>query len=306
MSPPSSRGRPPNPLERFTAGGWSRGLLRLALGLVLVALVLRFAGGDSWRHLEHPGLLPLIATGALIHVVQRMARIRKWQLMIAPTSLMQRSFSYLLRIQLIGMVANLALPVSEAVKVWAVSRNAADARLSAKSIVLDLCLHTSLIGLVGVTAAALAGSRVRIIWAVSLTMLAAPLTVLAVARRWPLARPESGGIADVAPTLWGFAMVETICQVSIYAIAFGALGVPVEPLELLALAPVLYIVDLLNFTPSGLGLREALFAGVLQGIVQGSSDIGVAAGLLISSMLLLATLGGGGLALLIPAPTEHH
>ena len=67
----------------------------------------------------------------------------------------------------------------------------------------------------------------------------------------------------------------------------------------MALSPVLYIVDLLNFTPSGLGLREALFAAVMQVMPNASADVGVAAGLVLSSMLLLATLGGGGLSLLL-------
>ena len=67
---------------------------------------------------------------------------------------------------------------------------------------------------------------------------------------------------------------------------------------LIALAPVLYLADLLNFTPSGLGLREALFAGLSLWVPTITSEIGVAAGLVISSCLLLATLVGGGGALL--------
>lgn len=298
MSAPSSPGRPRNPLEAFTSGGWFKGLLRLALGVALVTVVLTVAGGDSWQHLRHPKLLPLIALGALVHLVQRVARIRKWQQMLVPTEVMQRSFGYLLRVQLIGMVANLLLPVSEAVKVWAVSNNRDDARVATQSIVIDMSMHTCLIGVVGVVSAVAANWWEPALWVVSLTMLLLPLLVIGVARRWP----QATAIVDDAPRLWLLALVETACQVSIYAIAFNAIGVPITTVQLLALAPVLYIVDLLNFTPSGLGLREALFGGVLQVMPNVSADVGIAAALVISSMLLLATLVGGGLALVFPSP----
>jgi uncharacterized membrane protein YbhN (UPF0104 family) len=163
-------------------------------------------------------------------------------------------------------------------------------------------MHTALIGLLGIVCASIARWMEPAVWAVSLTMFIGPLVVIAVARRWPAPPAGAGPIVDAAPRLWGLATIETVCQVSIYAVAFTAIGVPMPLLQLLALAPVLYIVDLLNFTPSGLGLREALFAGVLAVMPNVSSDIGVAAALMISSMLLLATLVGGGLALLIPAP----
>lgn len=302
---PSPPDRPPNPLERFTSGGWIKGVARLALGVALVAAVLHFVGGDSWHHLDDPALLPLVAAGALIHLCQRLARIRKWQLMLAPTSVIKRRYAYLLRIQLIGMVANLVLPVSEAVKVWAVSKNRDDVKVSAKSIVLDMAIHTAQIGLVGVVAGAIAGWFEPAMWAVSITMLVAPLVAIGVLRHYPRPPPESGTISDVAPVVWGLAGVETCCQVGIYAIAFTAIGVHATLLQVLALAPVLYVVDLLNFTPSGLGLREALFAAVMSVLPGATPDIGVAAGLLISSMLLLATLVGGGLALLLPAP-QHE
>lgn len=300
MSAPPSTERPQNPLERFTSGGWLKGLLRFGLGVALVGVVLSFAGRDSWQHLDDPALLPMVGLGALVHLCQRAARTRKWQLMLAPTSVEQRHFRYLLRIQLIGMVANLALPVSEALKVWAVSKSKSQTKVAAKSIVVDLATHTALIGAVGIGAALVARWWEPAIWAVSLTMLLLPIVAIAIARRWPAYPTDSGRIVDLRLDVWGLAAIETACQASVYAIAFTAIGVRVELLQVLALAPVLYIVDLLNFTPSGLGLREALFAAVLEVMPDASADIGVATGLLISSMLLLATLVGGGFALLFP------
>lgn len=300
MSAPPETERPQNPLERFTSGGWLKGLLRLGLGVLLVGAVLSFTGRDSWQHLDDPALVPMVGLGALVHLVQRVARTRKWQLMLAPTHVEQRPFRYLLRIQLIGMVANLALPVSEALKVWAVSKSKSQTTIAAKSIVVDLATHTALIGAVGLVAAAVASWWEPAIWAVSAVMLLVPIAVMALARRWPAPLPGSGRIVDLRADVWALAAVETACQASVYAIAFTAIGVRVELLEVLALAPVLYIVDLLNFTPSGLGLREALFAAVLEVMPGASADIGVATGLLISSMLLLATLVGGGFALVFP------
>src|SRR5690606_235695 len=129
---------------------------------------------------------------------QRAARIKKWQLMIAPTSVEQHPYSFLLRIQLIGMVANLAVPVSEAVKVWAVARNKAEVKIAVKSIVVDMALHTGLVGLTGAVAALLAAWWTPAIWAASLAMLFGALIVIGVSQWWP----ESERIADRAPAVW--------------------------------------------------------------------------------------------------------
>ena len=187
-----------NPLDRLTSGGWAKGLLRLSVGVVLVVVVLRFAGGDSWRHLRNPALIPLIVGGALIHLAQRCARVRKWQLMLVPSGVIQRPFSYLLRIQLIGMVANLALPVSEAVKVWAVSKDRIDARIGATSIVIDMAMHTALVGMIGIVSLLASGWWEPALWAVAAVMTLAPLAVIGVALRWP----AHGAIAVGAPLLW--------------------------------------------------------------------------------------------------------
>jgi hypothetical protein len=278
------------------------GALRVALGAALVGGVLWFAGTDSLRHLGDPALFPVIGAGAAIHLVQRGFRLRKWQLMIAPSGLVQRSFRYLVRIQLIGMVANLALPVSDALKVWAVSRDKRDLALGAKSIVMEMSLHSSAVGVAGAVAALAAGWWERALWGAIAVMALVPLGVVALAQR--LRRPAGVVRAATLPVL-ALNALETGCQLAIYALAFGALDVGVDPLRVLALAPVLYLVDLINFTPSGLGLREALFAGVLAVMPNGDAQTGVAIGLLISTMLLLATLVGGGVALALPRHAER-
>jgi uncharacterized membrane protein YbhN (UPF0104 family) len=286
-----------NPLDRFTSGGWLMSALRIAAGAALVAAVLWIAGPSSLRHLEDPSLLPLIGAGAAIHLMQRSFRVRKWQLMIAPSSLHQRSFRYLMRIQFIGMLANLALPVSDALKVWAVSRAKRDVAFGAKTILVEMSLHSCAIGVAGAIAAAAARWWDGALWGAVGVMIVGPLAVVVVARR---VRRPAGEYRDTAPQVLLFNVLETTCQLAIYAIAFSALGSDVDTVRVLALAPVLYLVDLANFTPSGLGLREALFAAVLSVLPNGDAQTGVAIGLLISSMLLLATLIGGAVALAIP------
>jgi uncharacterized membrane protein YbhN (UPF0104 family) len=116
--------------------------------------------------------------------------------------------------------------------------------------------------------------------------------------RWP--RESATGIRVAEPRVIGWCVVETACQIVLYGLALHALGVPITVTLILALSPVLFLADLIMITPSGLGMREALFAVVLPLLAGATAETGVAAGLLVSSMLLVATLAGGGLALLLP------
>ena len=176
--------KPPlkNPLERLTSGGVGGGLIRFAVGMLLVAGAMHFAGGDSLAHLKDPALLPVIALGAVIHLVQRVARIRKWQAMLERTQVRQRSLKALLRIQFIGMIANLVAPVSEALKIWAVSTNKADAKVATLSIVVDLAMHTCGIGVAGIAALALFGWADPLAWAAAAIMTVGGVGVVVVAR----------------------------------------------------------------------------------------------------------------------------
>jgi uncharacterized membrane protein YbhN (UPF0104 family) len=79
-----------------------------------------------------------------------------------------------------------------------------------------------------------------------------------------------------------------------------AVGVALPLAQLLALGPILFLADLVMLTPSGLGLREALFAIALGSLSSTPADASVAVALLITTMLLVATAAGGGIALLLP------
>ncbi len=144
-----SAAAPPNPLERFTSGGWTKGLLRLALGLGIVAAVIGLFGRDSLELLLDRKVAVMLGLGATVHFAQRVFRILKWARMIEPAGLVQRPWTFLLRIQLIGMIGNLLLPVSEPLKVWAVAGNRRQVLWASESVVVETALHASLIGAAG-------------------------------------------------------------------------------------------------------------------------------------------------------------
>jgi uncharacterized membrane protein YbhN (UPF0104 family) len=133
---------------------------------------------------------------------------------------------------------------------------------------------------------------------IAVVIFAAPLLLLLALQHWPREPASSIRVVDVKVIAW--CALETVCQVMVYAIALRALGVPVAVATILALSPILFLADLIMITPSGLGLREALFGAVLPLLSGAAADTGVAAGLLVSTMLITATLVGGGLALLLP------
>ncbi len=295
---------PPNPLERFTSGGWAKGLVRLALGLGIVATVIWLAGGDSLKLLLDREVALFLGLGATVHLGQRVARILKWARMIEPAGLVKRRWTYLLRIQLVGMIANLVLPVSEALKVWAVSENRRQVLWASESVVVETALHASLIGLAGGIGLLTAGQpSPPLLWVAAGSMCGAPLALLAALRWWPRQHPPNLRVAELG--VLGWTAAETLCQLALYALAVRAIGVEIQISQLLMLSPVLFLADLVMVTPSGLGLREALFAVVLQTLSGAPAGAAVAVGLLITTMLLLTATVGGGVALALPrAATE--
>lgn len=304
MSDRPSSQRPPNPLERFTHGGWRRGLWRVALALLLIAGVLWFTGEQTWAALQRPGVIPVVLAGAALHALQRFARIRKWALMLVGTELGRYSWRYLLRVQFMGLLANLLLPVSEALKVWAVARDRRGAWLASKSLAADLCIHTSAVGVVGALGCAmssLAEPLPAAIWWAAAGVTLVPLVVTAILAR------DRAAFHLTSWTLWAWTLAEAGCQVAIYVLAMRAVGAEFSLGMSLAIAPLVYLSDLVMITPAGLGLREALFALVFAGLSNAPSELGVAAGLLISLMLFLTAAVGGPIAMLLPdgAPTKR-
>jgi uncharacterized membrane protein YbhN (UPF0104 family) len=99
----------------------------------------------------------------------------------------------------------------------------------------------------------------------------------------------------------GWCALETGCQVLVYGVAFAAIGVDVGAVDVLALAPLLFLADVVTVTPSGLGLREALFAVVLGTVSGAPADAHVAVALLVTAILLCASAAGGIVALILPA-----
>ena len=170
--------RPPNPLERFAGGGWRKGLLRLLLAAALLAVVMWVAGERAWVALKRPGVVQIIIAGSLVHGLQRLARIRKWWHMIAGSALTQHSWVYLLRVQLIGMLANLVLPVSEVLKVWAVSHDKRTALVATESLIVDLAIHSGALGALGLLACGIGsgyGAVPTLAWVAAASMVLLPI-----------------------------------------------------------------------------------------------------------------------------------
>jgi len=289
---------PPNPLERFTSGGWVKGLLRLAVGLAILGAVVHFGARDAVDKLIEREVTSMLVLGAAIHVLQRVARIAKWALMIQNAGLIQRRAAFLVRVQFIGMMANLLLPVSEALKIWAVSRNRRDVVVATESLLLDVGMHNAMVGglgVLGVVAMTVAAGPV--LWGAAGAMTLGPLLMIA-ALQYRGHKRRTIRLADARVLAW--CVLETACQISIYAVALRAIGVDAGVVHLLALSPLLFLGDLVMLTPSGLGLREALFAVVLQTLSGAPADASVAVALCVTTMLLVASALGGAVALLLP------
>lgn len=283
--------RPPHPLERLSAGGWKGGLLRLALAVGVVALVIHFGGTEAWARLAEPRMIPVIAGGAALHLVQRAVRVAKWQAMLSGAGLYRNDYGYLLRAQLVGMLANLVAPVSEGVKVWAVSRTRAQAITATASLATDTALHAGAIASAGLLGIVVVGSRDPWVWGGAGGMLLTAVAVIAGVKLW--GRAGVRDIRHVGLALAGWLSLETLLQLAVFALALTAIGLSPTWARLLALAPLLYLADLVVVTPSGLGVREALFGATLALLDDAPSDAGIAAGLLVSAMIFVAVITGG-------------
>ncbi|MCA9625763.1 MAG: flippase-like domain-containing protein [Myxococcales bacterium] len=288
-----------HPLDRLTRGGWRKGVLRLALGLGVVGMVLYLSGEKAWAPLLERRMLPYLVAGALIHLVQRAARVRKWQLMITRANLLARPFRYLMRVQLVGLLVNLLLPVSDALKAWAVARDRGQLVVAAKSLIADIALHTAFVGAAGVAALVVLPPGPWIAYAAAAAFGLGGVIVLVVMQA--STKDRGARLVLLEPRVLGWCLVETVCQIATYGLAFHAVGLDLGPLVIAGLAPLLYVSDMVMVTPQGIGAREAVFAAaaaVLPGAT--GATVGVTMGLSITSMLLVAALVGGSVGLLLP------
>ena len=286
-------------------GGWRRGLIRLAVGAVFLACVLWFAPGDALALVARPAVWLWVAVGGLVHLIQRAARIAKWRAMLSTGSLKQLGFLPLIKLQFIGMLANLLLPISEALKVWAVSKGRQQAKFATLSIVLDTAMHAFLVGALGTVGCIVTATSDVWLWSAALSTLIVAAVMVAGLHRWPTA---ASSYYQLSPRAWGWCAVETTAQLALYVFALSAVGAEMSIKSTLAAAPMLFVADLVMLTPSGVGARETLFAIVLQ-LESGpaAAQVGVASGLVLSAMLLAATIVGGGLALAAPQkPTSQN
>ncbi len=289
-----------HPLDRLTSGGWWRGLLRLTAGLAVVGVVLWFAGEEAYAPLLDLRMIPFIAAGAAVHLLQRVTRIRKWFFMIADADLVKRTYGSLLRIQLIGMMVNLVLPLSEGMKAWLVSRDRRQLGVAVKSLVADMALHTAFVGISGVVGVLIVADASWVSWAVSLLFaLGAPIVMLAIHF---FTREQGARVRIVDARVLGWCGLEWAAQLGVYGVAVHAVGLSTSLPALFALASLLYVTDLVMITPQGMGAREAVFAAAVALMPGATATTGVTMGLVISAMLLTASILGGTVGLLLPDP----
>lgn len=264
---------------------------------MVLGLVFYFGGADAWTRVARPEVVPWLVAGALVHVVQRTVRIAKWADMLAETPLRRKDFPYLLQTQLIGMLANLVIPASEAVKVWAISRDKKDAIVGSSSIVGDTAMHAAGMGAVGCAGAALIGTREPLIWGGGGGLLVGSLAVVLVCRVWPAS--VRGKVRYGRPKTWFWLSLEVGFQALTYGLAFRAIELDLSTPTVMAIAPLLYLADIVMVTPSGLGVREGLFAAVLELVENAPPDAAIAVGLMVSAMMFAASLLGGIIGLVL-------
>jgi hypothetical protein len=212
-----------HPLDRLTAGGWAAGLARLLAGVALLAILVVVAGTEVLAPLlrfENAG--PLLVAAVLVFA-ERVVRVVKWHAILQGLPLMPRSWTFLLRIQLVGLLANLAIPSSEPLKVWAVSRTRRDVVLASETLVLDIAALSAAVGLGALAVAAVlvtfAGTPAWLPFpgAVLLVLSAAVVAVIRWRRRRdPLAVPRMPARA------WALAVAEAGCVYGIHYLAMSA------------------------------------------------------------------------------------
>ena len=280
-----------HPLTFLTGGGWIKACARLLAAAIILGVVLSFTGEETWTVLMKLDHLPYFVFGAALLGVQRVLRVLKWSLIVEKSGLTPRRWTWLVRIQFIGLLGNLLVPVSEGLKIWAVSSSRKDIRRATETIVLDSAMLTVAVGGLGLLAGLFLPGDVL----GSLTFFILAMTAVAGAIVAFLIRRHRA----VAAT-WLLSLLESLCLLGAFGAALAAIGAPASPLFLAAAFPLLYLSHLFMLTPSGLGVREAVFAVVFGALSATPTEAAVAMGLFVSAMLLVVAIGGGGLSMLWP------
>lgn len=304
-APPQQASADAHPLDRLAGRGWAGGLARLAVAAVVLAVVLTVTGSEALDQLLDARHAPAFAAGAVLVGVQRVVRIVKWSRLVKRAGLLPRALGDLLRVQFVGLLANLAIPVSELLKIWAVSRDRSDAPHAVETIAVEVAWLSAIVGLLGLGAGAtlaLSGAtEAGWLWAPGAGLLATSLGTLG--GLW--FQPKSRKVPTLASTVL-LSAVEAVCILGVYAIAMQSLGLGLEPLTLVAVYPLLYLGHLVVLTPSGLGVREALFALVFAQVSDTPAKAATAVGLMVSASQLALTLAAGGVALLVPGASMRE
>ncbi len=296
-----------HPLERLTGGGWRKSILRLFLGVLLLSMVLWWTGTEVIDRLWQRDTLPLLLAGVCLSILQRALRVCKWTWIVSQSGLGEYKLGYLLRIQYVGLLINLLAPLSETMKIWAISRTRKHVPVAFFTLVLDTTYLGLAVAILGMGGAGLvmvgAVDAVLPLWiagfAVALGLVA--LTIIFFTRRWLHSRPEHAKIRKYGWMHYSaVGLAESVCILGTFALAMYAVGLGHSLAVLAAVYPLLFFSHLIMLTPSGLGMREAIFAAVFASVSEEPSQAAVAVGLMVSAMNLATAVLAGSTALLLP------
>jgi uncharacterized membrane protein YbhN (UPF0104 family) len=282
-----AQGRPPLSQGSSSAARRFRVALRVAVGIGLVAWLLRTTGLEALRaQLTGRALAGYLVATALLLAAQGLAAAR-WRLLLPEPRL---RWSYLYRLYLIGSCFNLFLPTSvggDSVRALALSRATGRLGPSLASVFLDRLL--GVLALVAFAAAGvLAATGPGMAWlrllrgslAFRWPALAAALAVTAclgiallLGRRHSILRVWARRVADAFRAVVtsrgrlalaaGFAVVVQGLMTLLWIALAAGLDLPVSPIVLLISVPLVSLAAMLPVSLAGLGVREWVWIGLL-------------------------------------------
>ena len=297
--------------------------LRLALGVAVLVLVLRYAGVTPVMRALRRADPALLLLGASLLPPIVLLRTVRWSLLLRAQGV-ALPWRLLLRALLLGVLVGQLLPTEiagDATRAVATRRAGAATRTAVGAVLAD-----RLLGIWALLAAAalgllLGGSAARLglppwSWAVPAAMVVLSVPAIAALGRAPLLRTGgSDGLlrrwaAAIAETVHAFASRRGTLAASAAIAVLGkaliavqiawlaaSLGTDVGVLDMLALAPLVSPAIALPVSVGGIGLREASWAFAFARYGYPAAT-GVAFAWLLYGTLLLEGLAGGLLALL--------
>ncbi len=279
-----------------------RGLLRLAFGVAILALVLSRVDFSSVQLTFGPRLFGGIAVAATLLLLGQTVAALRWKVIWGEGS---PSWAYLSRLYLIGAFFSLFLPTSvggDAVRAAAATQSSGNTGGVVASVLLDRLMGTVALAVYGLAGLILApsfaarlvsaaqipepGRRLAVVLGVAVVLLA--VAILVVRRSARIRSIIADGIAAVR-SLWErpraliLALMLAFAVQGIYLLLWLvlalAVALPLAPSTLLVTVPIVTAATMLPITLNGVGVREGAWVLLL-------APSGLADGQIVSFSLL--------------------